>query len=229
MYYSLSFFERFAPAERCPNMAKSLRRSEQPYGFTLIEVLVSIAILSIGLLSVAALMGSTMNLGTNARYMNMANVLASEKLDSLNKWPSNDPNVSCAGTCGSLAGPAICAAGDAYCDQVTMNESSGANYETQTQIVNGNPVTTTIVQTNTGCVDTPANCGVANPAGGSIFTRRWLITTPVTVTSSTGTVTTITGPGVAPDNGPRRVTILVILNNKQTQPPVTFQMSMVRP
>ncbi len=44
-------------------------------------VLVSIGILSIGLLSVAALIGSTMNSGTNARYMNMANVLASEKLD----------------------------------------------------------------------------------------------------------------------------------------------------
>ena len=62
-------------------------------GFTLVEVVVSIAILSIGLLSVAALIGSTLNSGTSARYVNMANILASEKLDTLNKWPASDPNV----------------------------------------------------------------------------------------------------------------------------------------
>jgi len=199
-------------------------------GFTLIEVLMSIFILSIGLLSVAALIGGTMNLGTNGRYINMANVLASEKLDSLNKWPSSDPNVACSATCGALTGPATCSAGDLYCDQVTMTESAGGNYETQTQVnADGTTVTTTIVQTNTGCVNTPTNCGVAAPAGGSTFTRRWMITTPVTVTSSTGTTTTITGPGVSPNNGPRRITVVVALNDQSIQPPVSFQMSMVRP
>ncbi len=192
-------------------------------GFTLIEVLVSIGVLSVGLLSVAALIGSTMKSGTTARYMNMANILASEKLDGLNKWPSSDPNVAAG---GALNGSAICAAGDAYCDQVTVSESSGADYETQTQIVNGNPVTTTIVHTNTGCVDTPANCGVASPAGGgSTFTRRWLITTPVTVTSASGASKTVTGP----NSGPRRVTVVVILSDQTVQPPISFQMSMVRP
>jgi len=190
---------------------------------------VSIAILSIGLLSVAALIGSTMNLGTNAKYMSMANALASEKLDSLNKWPSSDANVACSGICGALTGPAVCETADLYCDQITMAESAGGNYETQTQVnADGTTVTTTIVQTNTGCVDTPANCGVASPTGGSTFTRRWMITTPVTVTSSTGTTTTITGPGVAPNNGPRRVTVVVTLN-QAVQPPVSFQLSMVRP
>jgi type IV pilus modification protein PilV len=191
-------------------------------GFTLVEVVVSIAILSIGLLSVAALIGSTMNSGTTARYVNMANTLASEKLDTLNKWPSTDPNVAAG---GALAGAAACAAGDDYCDQVTMSESSGSNYETQTQIVSGNPVTTTIVQTNTGCVGTPAACVVANPAGGSTFTRRWLITAPVTVTSAGGTTSSV---GTAA-TGPRRITVVVTLNNLNVQPPVTFQMSMVRP
>jgi type IV pilus modification protein PilV len=191
-------------------------------GFTLIEVLVSIAILSIGLLSVGALIASTMNTGTNSKFINMANTLASEKLDTLSKWPSTDPNVAAG---GALTGPATCVAGDDYCDQVTMSESSGANYETQTQIVSGNPVTTTIVQTNTGCVDTPANCGVSNPTGGSTFTRRWLITAPVTVTSAGGTVTTV---GTAA-TGPRRITVVVTLNDQTVQPPISFQMSMVRP
>ena len=206
--------------------ASNKSNKARAHGFTLIEVLVSIGILSIGLLSVAALIGSTMKSGTTARYMNMANVLASEKLDTLNKWPSTDLNVACTtGTCGALNGPATCAAADEYCDQVTMSESSGGDYETQTQMVNNAPVTTTIVQTNTGCVDTPGNCGVANPAGGgSTFTRRWLITAPITVTSSTGAVTTV---GTAA--GPRRITVVVTLNDQTVKPPVTFQMSMVRP
>jgi type IV pilus modification protein PilV len=196
-------------------------------GFTLVEVLVSIGILSIGLLSVAALIGSTMNSGTNARYMNMANILASEKLDTLNKWPSTDAIVAPG---GALTGSATCAAGDLYCDQVTMSESTGANYETQTQVVTHpdgttTNVTTTIVQTSTGCVDTPTNCNVAAPTGGSTFTRRWLITSPVTVTSAAGVTTTVTGP----TSGPRRITVVVTLNGQSTQHPVTFQMSMVRP
>jgi type IV pilus modification protein PilV len=204
-------------------MGQSLRSKKQTIrGFSLIEVLVSIVILSIGLLSVAALIGSTMNLGTTARYMSMANTLASEKLDTLNKWPSSNANIAPG---GSLSGASTCASGDTYCDQVTMNESSGANYETQTQIVNGNPVTTTIVQTRTGCVNTPTNCGVANPTGGSTFTRRWLITAPVTVTSAGGTIKTV---GTAA-SGPRRITVLVILNNQQAGSPVSFQLSMVRP
>jgi len=192
-------------------------------GFTLVEVLVSIGILSIGLLSVAALIGSTMNSGTSARYMNMANVLASEKLDILNKWPSTSNNVLPG---GSLTGPATCAAGDTYCDQVTMSDSSGANYETQSQYdANNNLVTNTIVQTGTGCVNTPTNCGVAAPTGGSTFTRRWLITSPVTVTSAAGVNTTVTGP----TGGPRRITVVVTQNGQNSQHPVIFQMSMVRP
>ena len=182
------------------------------------EVVISIAILSIGLLGVAALVTSTMKTGTNTRYVNMANILASEKLDSLNKWPNGDLNVAAG---GSLTGPSTCAAGDDYCDQVTMTEASGADYETQTQIINGASVTTTIVHTSAGCVDTPTNCGVPSPAGaGSTFTRRWLITSPFTVTSAGGTTTTV--------NSAERITVVVTLDDV-VQNPVTFQMSMVRP
>lgn len=187
-------------------------------GFGLVEVLVSMAIMTVGLLGVAALIGSTLAAGTQARYMNIANVLASEKLDNLNKWPFNDPNVAPG---GSLAGPANCAAGDDYCDQVTVSELSGANYETQTQIVNGVSVTTTIVHTNNGCVDTPANCGVPNPNGdGNTFTRRWLITASPVITDTGGNPSTVTGA--------RRITVLVSLT-QAGKLPVNFQMSMVRP
>lgn len=197
-------------------------KTKRAEGLTLLEVMVSITILSIGLLAVALLVSSTMQSGTQARYMNMANVLASEKLDNLNKYPSTDPNVACAGTCGALTGPATCAAGDDYCDQVTVNEATGANYETQTQVVNNTPQTTTIVHTAIGCVDTPTNCGVAPPAGGgSSFTRRWQITANPTITAVAGGTTTITGA--------RRVTVRVNVNGQSGASAVSFQISMVRP
>lgn len=187
-------------------------------GFTMAEVVVSIAILSVGLMAVALLISRTLNSGTRARYENMASVLASEKLDNLNKWPANDPNVTPG---GALGGGAACAAGNTYCDQVTVSESNGADYETQTQDVNGVPTTTTIVHTSAGCVDTPANCGVAaGLPGGSTFTRTWLITLDPTITSAGG-------PTVVA--GVRRITVLVTLDDGTFKPPVTFQMSMVRP
>lgn len=184
----------------------------------MVEVLISMAILTVGLLGVAALIGTTLTMGSQARYMNIANVLGSEKLDNLNKWPSNDPNVAPG---GSLVGPATCAAGDDYCDQVVVSEVSGANYETQTQMVNGVPTTTTIVHTNTGCVDTPANCGVPVPNGnGNSFTRRWLITKDPVITDSAGNASTVTGA--------RRITVVVSLA-QAGRFPVTLQMSTVRP
>ena len=180
----------------------------------------STAVLSVGLLGVAALIGGTLTMGTRARYMNVANVLASEKLDNLNKFPSNSADVAPG---GSLTGPATCAAGDIYCDQITVSEAGNADSETQTQVdANGALVTTSIVHTSSGCVGTPANCGVAIPAGGgSTFTRRWLITANPTITSTAGVSATATGA--------RRITVLVTLNGQSTKSPVTFQMSMVRP
>ncbi len=184
----------------------------------MIEVLVSIAVLSIGLMGVAMVVGSTLASGTKAKYMSMADILASEKLDDLNKLPANDSNLVPG---GSLTGPSTCAAGDIYCDQVTVNEASGADYETETQTVNNTPVTTTIVHTSSGCVDTPANCGVTVPTGGgATFTRRWLVTANPTI-SSAGGPTTVTGA--------RRVTVRVTSNQQSGSEAVSFEMSMVRP
>lgn len=196
-------------------------------GFTLIEVLVSIAVLTIGLLGMAALICSTVVFGTNAKFINMANILASEKLDSLNKWPSTDPNVAAG---GSISAPAVCATGNLWCDEVTVSQTAGATYETQTQKVfdplnPNNPPTTltnTIVHTSTGCVDTPAVCGVpAVPSQGSTFVRQWQITLDPDITNAAGATTKVVGA--------RRITVLVTLTNQPTRTPVSFQMSTVRP
>jgi type IV pilus modification protein PilV len=185
-------------------------------GFSLIEVVIAIAILSIGLLSVALLVSGTLNTGTRSRYMNIANVLASEKLDNLNKWPSSDSNVAAG---GALTGPATCLSTDTYCDQVTVAESTGADFETQ----NINGTLTTIVHTASGCVNTPAICGVAAPtSSASTFTRRWLITdNPAITNAASGATTTATGL--------KRITVVVTLDNAPQNAPVSFQMSMVRP
>lgn len=208
-------------------LQRSSKSGTRHQGFTLIEVMVSLAILAVGLVAVAGLVTGMVKLGARARYENIANVLASEKLDSLNQWPSTelngtvvaDPNITPG---GALAGPAVCAAGDQWCDMVTVNEASGADYETQTIVENGVPTQVTMVHTNTGCVGTPAACGVANPpGGGSTFTRRWLITWDPTITS--------VGGGNMVANGVRRVTVVVTLNDASFKPPISFQMSMVRP
>ncbi len=211
-------------------------KKHQQLGFTLIEVLVSIAVLAIGLLSIAALIGSTLQAGTRARYMSEASILASEKLDSLNKWPSGDTSgatstaMSTAPTDpniwpgGSLSTDPDCGTGTAaeYCDQVVVSESAGADYETQTQSVNGTPQVTTIVHTSSGCVGTPTACDVATPTGGITFTRRWEITQDPTISALGGGTTT------ASDT--RRITVLVTLDDStSSSQPVTFQMSMVRP
>jgi len=187
----------------------------------MLEVAVSTAILAIGLLGIAVLITNLLTMGSTSRYMAMANVLASEKLDNLNKWPSNSLNVQPG---GALTGPSTCAAGDIYCDQVTVSETSGADYETQTQYNDDGTVTsTTLVHTSAGCVNTPAVCGVAQPAAGaSTFTRRWLITTnPVVTPVGGGAGQTITGA--------RRVSVVVFMTTQMQRNPVSFQLSMVRP
>lgn len=206
-----------------------IKKSRTTAGFSLIEVMVALAILAIGLLGVAALIGSLISTGGKTRSSSTANILASEKLDDLNKWPCNDADnnvITCdqnLDTGGSLTGPSVCAAGDTHCDQVTVSEASGADYETQTTFdAFGAAQTATIVHTSAGCVDTPANCGVAAPStGGSTYTRRWLITPDPTITATDGTTVTATDA--------RRITVVVTMNNTPANAPVSFQISMVRP
>jgi type IV pilus modification protein PilV len=194
------------------------KRTMAAGGFTLLEVMVALVILTVGLMGMALLMANMYKNTVRSRYMSMAAVLASEKLEELNSYSHTDPHVCDAnGTAGSLTvdtPPAVaaCASGIqvSYYDTVTLaNASSGAVSETyytwdgtQYQYV------TQDFQAD-GQYRLPES--VSAPPPGATFGRRWVVqpNTPVT--------------------GVRMVTVLVTLLDQTVQPPVTFQMSMVRP
>src|SRR3954470_8139096 len=83
-------------------MSLSTNRKRQ-HGFTLIEVMVSVTILTIGMVSVAALATTMLATGKRSKYMTLASTLASEKLEDLSRWPSDQPQV-CVPTGSTTAG-----------------------------------------------------------------------------------------------------------------------------
>ncbi|HEX3091712.1 MAG TPA: prepilin-type N-terminal cleavage/methylation domain-containing protein, partial [Candidatus Angelobacter sp.] len=71
-------------------MSKSHRKVRRQGGFALIETLIAISILAIGLLGIAALLAQLAGNSTQSRYTSTEALLASEKLDDLNRYPIND-------------------------------------------------------------------------------------------------------------------------------------------
>jgi type IV pilus assembly protein PilV len=66
--------------------SQSLRKAHKQRGFTLIETMVAILILTIGLVGTAALMSSSVNMDAHARYQSTAALLASEKMEDLSRF-----------------------------------------------------------------------------------------------------------------------------------------------
>jgi prepilin-type N-terminal cleavage/methylation domain-containing protein len=198
-------------------------------GFTLIEVTLASFVLAIGLLSAGLLAGQMMVGSNRSKYMGVASTLASEKLEDLNRWDVDDPQI-CVPTgssnAGSLTGdinqtttcPQGASANISYYDDVYPNISDGASTcpdgsagcfaETVKSVVSGSTTYSTTVHSPAGTVQTSSS--TTAPTGIS-FHRRWVIE-----------------PN-SPTNGVRRVTVLVTLLNTAVKPPVTFQMSIVRP
>src|ERR1035438_2310113 len=69
-------------------------------GFTLVEVMVALVVLTIGMMSMALLMGNVYKSTVRSRYMSLAATFASEKLEDLNSYSLSDPRAHLAG--GSL-------------------------------------------------------------------------------------------------------------------------------
>jgi len=184
-------------------MEKSLLllKTKRQRGFTLVETLVAIGVLTVGLMSVAALMSQMVHTSSNSRYMSTAALLCSEKLEDLNHYSARTPPASIAAG-GSLAADVV-----GYFDDVQISTSNGVISETTTE----GGVAQTISHLPDGTITVVA--GGAAPANPNdvVFDRRWVIA------------------GNTPVAGMRQITVLVTMQNTAASAPVTFQMSTVRP
>ena len=206
-------------------------------GFTLLEAIVALIVLTIGVVGVATVAARSMNTSRQSRFMALAAEMASEKLEDLNRWDPDDPQV-CVPTGNSSVGsltqdtPAqttTCPGGASatvnYYDDIAMNTVvSGTNSpcpnttygcfsETVSAISSGSTVYLTTIHPPSGEIQTPQT---STPPTVYTFGRRWVIEANPVVNGVTIT-------------GARRITVLVILLDTSVQPPVTFQMSIVRP
>jgi Tfp pilus assembly protein PilV len=200
-------------------MSQSLPKRSAEQGFTLLEVLVALSILIVGMAALALISARMMSGGTESKYMNLAASLTSEKLEDLNRWDSDDPQVCIptgSTTVGSLTADVVqtttCSAGASssvnYFDDVTLANVDGAVSETVSSTGAGGTVYTTTTHAPDGSIQTSTS---PNPPASGTFHRRWII------------------EANSPVNGVRRVTVLVTLLDSSVKPPVTFQMSLVRP
>jgi type IV pilus assembly protein PilV len=106
------------------------RKAKGNDGFALIEVMIAIVILAVGLLGLAALMAQLTGTTGQSRYMGTMVVLASEKLEDLNRIPVTvpaDPAIFAAdgGTAGSITADTGPLGGVVYFDQVQLSSENG--------------------------------------------------------------------------------------------------------
>ena len=203
-------------------ISRSSHKPRQQHGFTLVETMVAIAVLTIGLVGAAALMTQMLSNSGRSRYMSIAAMLASEKLEDLNRFPTNDPAivVPAGPTAGSIAADTsqtVTVGANTetvdYYDVVQLSSGNGGISETSSgKDASGNTVFTTITHQPDGSVVSTVSAALP-PLGQDtlIFNRRWVIEKDQPV------------PGV------RRITVLVTLKNPVLSQTVTFQNSMVRP
>jgi prepilin-type N-terminal cleavage/methylation domain-containing protein len=195
------------------------RKSQFARGFTMLEVLVAIFVMTVGLVALSALAAKTMSGTENSRFAGVAANLASEKLEDLNRWPYWDPNVYVApgNTAGSLTSDVQASVTSGitetvnYYDDVSVGNSSGAVTETVLGLVGGAEEYTTLTHNPDGTMtQTQTTAAPGAVSNAATFHRRWIIEMD------------------QPVAGVKRVTVLVTLTNSAINPPVTFQMSMVR-
>ena len=231
-----------------PKMFRSIR-SASDRGFTLLETLVALIVLVVGVLATAALAAHCMSTSRQSKYMSLAAELASEKLEDLSRWDVDSPEVCVpvgSSSVGSLTSDILQAticppplssctstAGNSdvvnYYDDVSISTvitgsnspcpstTYGCFSETVSTIQNGSTVYATTVHPPSGQIQTLPSS--STPPTLVTFHRRWIIegNTPVAGVSSICLA------------GTRRVTVLVTLMDLSVQPPVTIQMSTVRP
>ncbi len=70
------------------------KHSLKEHGFTLIEVLIALAVFSIGILAVGSLQLSSTGGNTNARILTEASVWGQDRVETLLSCPYTDPNLA---------------------------------------------------------------------------------------------------------------------------------------
>ena len=199
-------------------MSNTRRKPDWQTGFTLLETMMAIVILTIGLLALAGLLTKVSSSTSESGYMSQASLLASEKLEDLSHLASTDPSITVptGNTAGDLAtntSQVVAGQTVAYWDEVRLSSGNGGVSETiQGTDAGGNTVFTTVVHNPDGTVKT--NTAAADPGASPdtvTFELRWVIEKDQPIT------------------GVRRVTVLVSLKSQAPGPPVKFQTSMVRP
>lgn len=182
----------------------------------MIETLFATVILTIGLVSLAALM-SKMDLTTNdSRYISTAALLASEKMEQLAAYNSNDPRIQIVSgnSVGSLTTDTSQSIGGntvSYYDEVAISTTNGAIAVTN---VDAAGQYYTIAQNPQGGqpVQTTDTAPPAAQDRTLTFKRRWLIQNNI-------------GGGMPPQV--RRITVRVECPPGPSEVPF-YQMSMVR-
>ncbi len=186
-------------------------------GFSLVEALVAVVVLSVGLLAAAMLMSRTFTTSVESKDMSIATLLCSEKLEDLARYPSADAHVNAGGgVVGDLNNDVVqnvtvglVTSTINYFDDVFINTGMGTLSETRTGLdpVSGSPNFTQTEVAADGTVTTTVSAG--NPPGQPTFKRRWMI------------------EDNQPIPGLKRITVRVIAMTGTR--PATFQMTMVRP
>lgn len=67
-------------------------------GFTLVELLVAILLMTVGIFAVIAMQTTSMNANSIAMRLSVASSLAQEVLEDILSWPADNPNFKTAGT-----------------------------------------------------------------------------------------------------------------------------------
>jgi prepilin-type N-terminal cleavage/methylation domain-containing protein len=157
-------------------------------GFSLLETVIAIVVLAVGLLGAAALMAQMAGSSAQSRYMSTESLLASEKLDDLNRLPRTDPEVTvAAGTnnAGSLTADVttvqtVGAVTEtvAYFDDIQISSGNGAMQEviksTDAAGAIGYTITTHLPDGTAQSIFSAVNPVVAD-SSTLTFKRRWTI------------------------------------------------------
>lgn len=183
------------------------RKTRNSRGFTLIELLGSLFVLTFGLLALAGLMSSMSSDTSQSRYMETEALLASEKLEDLNRYPAIDPAMAAG---GGLTGTPVAGYSDQV--QISTNEGNSVEIVTGTTCSGSAGYTTITVQNGLATSQCAAGTPPAPASTVEIFQRQWVI------------------EANQPESGVRRITVNVtLLSPTVKNGAASFQATLVRP